>query len=124
MAKSELTPADRLAIQDLHSRYAWSFDCGDADAFAACFAEDGTFHAGPDPATGRAAIKATIQRFIDRPEWPGTQHYNSQLRIEGDGEQANALCYYISMRWHPDSKERAIKSMGYYRSHCVKQGGT
>ena len=36
-----LSAADRLEIQEVTARYAWSLDTGDEEEFAACFCRDG-----------------------------------------------------------------------------------
>src|ERR1035441_11069326 len=39
---SKLSAEDRLDIQELFAKYAWSIDMGDIDGIVACFAEDGS----------------------------------------------------------------------------------
>ena len=41
MTTALLGTGDRLEIQELLARYAWSLDTGDEEAFVACFCEDG-----------------------------------------------------------------------------------
>ena len=41
--KNKLPVEDRLDIQELFARYAWSLDLGDAEGVLSCFTDDGLF---------------------------------------------------------------------------------
>jgi uncharacterized protein (TIGR02246 family) len=61
-----LTAKDRLGIFDLFARYAWAYDCGDAEAYAETFTEDGVLADENDlRAVGRPAIAEAIKRFFE-----------------------------------------------------------
>jgi uncharacterized protein (TIGR02246 family) len=52
---------DRGEIEGLMWRYVRALDTHNADAYAACYTEDGTFQAGGNVTKGRAALKKLIE---------------------------------------------------------------
>ena len=56
---------DHIAIRELAARYNRAFDYGNAEAWAACFTEDGSFEmAGKKLAAGHADLLAFGQKMI------------------------------------------------------------
>jgi uncharacterized protein (TIGR02246 family) len=91
-----LTTDDRLAIQDLAARYNTAIDSGNGDAWAATFTPDGTFESGGRTHQGTDALAAFAKGFAER--MAGTRHWNNNLLIEGDGDQATLGCYLLLMK--------------------------
>ncbi|MCK9487784.1 MAG: nuclear transport factor 2 family protein [Dehalococcoidia bacterium] len=91
-----LTLADRLDIQDLAARYNTAIDSGDARAWAATFTSDGTFESGGHTHQGTDALAAFATGFAER--MAGTRHWNNNLIIQGDGDQATLRCYLMLVR--------------------------
>jgi uncharacterized protein (TIGR02246 family) len=133
--RSPMTAEDRWGIYDLFGRYAWAYDCGDAAAYAATFTADGVVE-GMDGTrvTGRAAIGAFVQHYIDqRVPGEGWQHHTGHLQfVEEGGDACTVYCYWAVAETHivpgstfalPDGKG-VVRSSGYYLSRCVKEGGT
>jgi len=73
---------DRLEVQDLISRYAWSLDTGDVEGYVDCFFEDGWIHHDPP---GRLEGRDGIRRlteflWYEHPfNYLGRQHRMSQV---------------------------------------------
>ena len=101
-----LTTDDRLAIQDLVARYNHAIDGADPEGWAATFASDGTFESRGEVHTGADALVAFARGFQQR--LPGARHWNNNLLIDGDGDQATTRCYL--MLW----REGAPVSEGMY----------
>ncbi len=91
-----LSIEDRLDIQDLAARYNTAIDSGDAEAWAATFTPDGTFESGGRTHQGTEALTAFARGFADR--MAGARHWNNNMIIEGDGDQATLRCYLLLMR--------------------------
>lgn len=91
-----LTIADRLDIQDLAARYNTAIDGGDAEAWTATFTSDGTFESGGRTHQGAEALTAFATNFAER--MAGARHWNNNMVIEGDGDQATLACYLMLMR--------------------------
>lgn len=119
-----MTAEDRLDIFDLFARYAWAYDCGDADAYAAVFTADGLLaDEGELHAEGRPAIRAAIATFFDLRGANVWQHHNAHLRMSGDGSACTVWSYWAVLeRRHADGGY-GVGSLGYYLSRCVKQDG-
>ncbi|WP_156680423.1 nuclear transport factor 2 family protein [Sphingomonas profundi] len=80
---------DMQELTKLRSRYAYGANIldgqgGDLKAFAALFAEDGTFDVGMGAATGPAEIEAMMGALTT--QWQCAMHYmlNPLIEIEGD----------------------------------------
>lgn len=87
-----LHPADLTAIQQLAARYNHAIDSGDADAWAATFTPDGVFTSRGTSHEGTEALRAFATSFAARSG--GTfRHWNANLLIEGDGDEATLRCY-------------------------------
>ncbi|MEX2031233.1 MAG: nuclear transport factor 2 family protein [Dehalococcoidia bacterium] len=91
-----LTTDDRLAIQDLAARYNTAIDSGNGDAWAATFTPDGTFESGGRTHQGTDALATFANGFAER--MAGARHWNNNLVIEGDGDQATLGCYLLLMK--------------------------
>jgi hypothetical protein len=123
---TELSPLDRLAIQDRMASLAWSLDTADVDAFVACFATDGevvwdAFEA-PLRWTGAVAIRAFIQGLRDLPGSAGRQHFVTNLRVRGDEAGALVTAYVLVAHRQADGSVRTIVA-GYYDDVlCIEDG--
>ncbi|MCA9847355.1 MAG: nuclear transport factor 2 family protein [Dehalococcoidia bacterium] len=82
---------DRLAIQELIARYNHAIDGGDPDGWAATFAPDGTFESRGEVHAGTEQLATFARGFQQR--LPGARHWNNNLVIDGDGDQATTTCY-------------------------------
>ncbi|MDB5671396.1 MAG: snoaL-like domain protein [Alphaproteobacteria bacterium] len=117
---------DKVQIQELVARYAWSFDTGDVEGFVGCFAKDATLCEDVfdevDQWEGLDQIRSMAEHFFAHPGFPGRQHHASQLLIEGSTERCRvrAFCFVIEPR--PDQPCLVVFS-GYYDDVAVKVDG-
>ena len=116
-----MSAEDRLDIFDLFARYAWAYDCGDADAYAGVFTEDGLLaDQGDLHAVGRTAIREAIKTFFEMRGDSAWQHHNAHLRMQGDGKDCVVHSYWAVLEHRPDGGF-GVGSLGWYRSVCVRQ---
>ena len=124
MPGSRLSAEDRLDILDLFARYAWAYDCGDADAYAQTFTPDGVLADGADlRAQGREAIAAAIQTFFDMRGANAWQHHNDHLRLDGAGDECTVHSYWAVIEHRLQDDQYRVASMGWYESRCRKVDG-
>lgn len=89
-----LTWADKLEIRELVARYDQAIDGGDAEAWAACFTEDGSWD-GPIHVEGRKALLAFARGLATNPDFAplrGSRHFVANFLVEGDGDEARLRC--------------------------------
>ena len=117
---------DRLAIEDLYSRYCWANDGGDADAWAATFLEDGVYEGLDRTVEGRAAIRELVaSRIANRANQPikNPQHWTGNLLLDGDGNSAQGRCYYVRFVQSKESGVPKVDTTGWYIDELRKVGG-
>ena len=117
---------DLEEIQRLHHEYAYRFDGGDFDGFAALF-EHGTLdlRGVDDPATGSAAVRRLIDRCVILYDGiPATNHlmHNLVVDVGEDGETARASTYVQVLQGLPDFPLQTIVT-GIYRDVLRKRDG-
>jgi uncharacterized protein (TIGR02246 family) len=118
-----LTADDRFGLYDLFARYAWAYDCGDAQAYAETFALDGVLADEHDlRATGRPAIADAIKQFFEMRGANVWQHHNDHLRIEGDSDACTIYSYWAVLSHRPDNTF-GVDTLGWYVSRCRKVDG-
>ncbi len=93
-----LSIEDQIAIEILYRTYNHRVDLlGDAAGVADCFTEDCSYdHGRFGRHEGRAAITAFMQAAIDDQE-AGFQHWNGNLLIEGEGDDATATAFVMTL---------------------------
>ena len=116
--------SDIEAIRRLHHTYAYTFDGGDFDAFAALF-EHGTLHLRgvDDPATGAAAVRRLVERCVILYDGtPATNHLMHNLIVDVDGDDARASTYVQVLQGLPDFPPQTIAT-GIYRDVLRRRDG-
>jgi uncharacterized protein (TIGR02246 family) len=114
---------EKEAIRDLMSAYCFHVDNGEFDQFAALFAEDGIFEAGPlGKLRGRKAIRDFIAAQVPRQgEGPARKHCTLNHLIRVNGSEAHADSYIVVLR---ASGEGIIASLaGRYEDLLLKADG-
>jgi uncharacterized protein (TIGR02246 family) len=114
---------EKEAIRDLMSAYCFHVDNGEFDQFAALFAEDGIFEAGPlGKLRGRKAIRDFIAAQVPRQgEGPARKHCTLNHLIRVNGSEAHADSYIVVLR---ASGEGIIASLaGRYEDLLLKVDG-
>lgn len=109
-----LTPADYMEIEQLYAQYNWAIDTGDAEAYANTFTEDGVFN----NFTGHDALKGFIKRWVENMGGASRKHWNTNLKISGDGETANGQVYLMLL--DTSAQPPAIVATATYTDTLVK----
>ena len=112
------TVSDIEEIRQLHHGYAYRFDSGDFDAFAALF-DHGTLdlRGVDDPATGSAAVRRLIERCVILYDGsPATNHlmHNLVVHVDADGQTARASTYVQVLQALPDFPLQTIATGVYH----------
>ena len=123
---------DRAEIADLMARYLFAMDYMDADAYAACFTEDGVLDYAGGVSEGREAIRAEARVFKDAiarifTDWQGNpaklrhlvQH--KAIRVEGDRAWNTGLWWEMT-NGGPEGALKAA-SFGTYEDELVRLDG-
>jgi hypothetical protein len=122
----ELSVSDRLDIQELLARYAWSLDTCDEEAFLACFARDGELIWDVFDTPGRWCGHEALQRFIayfrSRPETAGRQHHISNLMVCASEYGARAQAYVLVALRSGEGPHR-LNVMGHYEDELRREDG-
>lgn len=83
---SELSAADRFAIEDLFALYHWALDTGDVDGFVDTFVEnaevDLQFMRNVTRYRGRRGLVDLAESMRTWNRFPGLQHFSGQMRFE------------------------------------------
>jgi len=91
-----LTPADKLEIMELVSRYNWAIDHNNAEEWADVFTADGRFLAyGEVRGEGRDNLLAYIRKSAAAGN--KKRHWTSNAIIEGDGDRARLKLYIMAL---------------------------
>jgi hypothetical protein len=119
---------DYEEIRSLLARYNLSIDSGEAKEWAACFTPDGVFECTGAPEDspfggrheGTTALEAYATGFHAASKGRA-RHWNANLDIEGDGQEATMRCYLLSVSVRGPG---ALKgSSGAYRDRLRKVDG-
>jgi ketosteroid isomerase-like protein len=114
----------RLDIMELLARHSWAYDCGNAEAYAATYTEDGVFEAfGNEVAKGREAVAKSVNSHNQEGPTVVQQHNVLQYVFEGDDASVTVYTYSNLMEFDPATKKYSLGSFSYYRIDCVKVGG-
>jgi 3-phenylpropionate/cinnamic acid dioxygenase small subunit len=118
---SELTVADRVAIQETLHRYSHCLDGGRWEEFAALFTDDCTLDL--TQTLGLFEGAAGIRQFSDtmRSLDLFMRHLVTNIVIAGDGERVRVAAYVIAITGMRGSAPR--QSTGVYDDELVKRGG-
>ncbi|MEO8308011.1 MAG: nuclear transport factor 2 family protein [Pseudomonadota bacterium] len=122
---ASLNPTDRLQIQELIARYAWSLDTGDIEGFISCFSSEGALvwnvFDPPGCWQGHAALQRFISYFVARPESAGRQHHVSNLVIASHPDGAVARSYVL-VALRAGGGPHLVTVMGHYEDLLVRDG--
>lgn len=114
-----LSVEDRAELIDLYARYAWAYDQGNADGYAALFAKDGRFERpGAPDAVGPEALAALVTGAQSR--GTGYLHVTSNVLVQGNAEGASGRAYVVLLQVHPDAVR--LLAAGHYVDSFVQTG--
>jgi hypothetical protein len=96
--------SERLAIEDVFSRYAHAGDEYDAEAWLNCFAEDGIFEVESDGSRTQSIGQQALHDFIHAHIrlLPGTRHSMTNHLVDIDGNRARHRCTVTGMLSRPE----------------------
>lgn len=119
---------DREAINALMWRYARALDTADADAYAACYTEDGHFGVGENATKGREALRSMIARFAARRAGddppPQLYHMTADTWIEFvDDTHAKHHSYWLTMAAASGDSPARVAAVGVGVDELVKVDG-
>jgi hypothetical protein len=118
---SELTTADRLAIQDTLHRYCHSLDRGRWEEFAALFTDDCRLDLSQ--VLGLYEGAAGIRQYSEMLRSVNIlmRHLVTNIVLEGDGQRARAAAYVMAITGTPGAAQR--QTTGLYDDELVKRDG-
>lgn len=130
--KQKVALEDRVEIEELMARYAWTLDTGDFEGYAACFTDDGWLEHWPQGrCLGREGLKrATDSLWYDKPDhYLGRQHRMSQLLMapetgaEGQGDRPGVRikCFWSILQHDVVTFENRVFGMGTWDTLAVKE---
>jgi ketosteroid isomerase-like protein len=115
--------ADRLAIQDVMTRYATGVDTRDEELFAGCFTADVVVSGfGREPFEGLEAWIGFFRRALDR--FTVTQHMISNHAVEVEGDRAKMRTYVQATHLMTAAPGTMMTIWGVYHSELVRDGDT
>jgi hypothetical protein len=130
--KPKVALEDRVEIEELMARYAWTLDTGDFEGYAACFTEDGWLEHWPQGRCyGREGLKrATDSLWYDKPDhYLGRQHRMSQVLMtpetgaegQGDRQGVRIKCFWSILQHDVVTFENRVFGMGTWDTLAVKE---
>ena len=109
-----LTTDDLVEINHIYAKYSHALDTGQAELFLSLWAPDGTFTQEGRTRRGHEELREMGSRGIAG----RARHFNANIMIDGDGDQATGTSYlYLT---------RAVKQeplIGIYTDMLVKING-
>ena len=126
MTDGPLSTSDRLAIQDVVSRYCWALDTGDVEDFVACFTHDAelVWDAFDQPVSfaGHDALRHFAGFLRDQPATAGRQHSVTNLLVEADGDGAHGKAY-VTVALRQGHGPHLLNVMGWYEDTYAREDG-
>ena len=114
--------ADRLAIDDLLTRYAMAVDDGDWDALDTVFTPDATidYTSAGGIRGSYPEVKAWLEKALA--PFPVRQHMIGNKRVAIDGDRATVRAYFFNpMRLTlADGTSRSAPGGGYYNHRLIR----
>jgi 3-phenylpropionate/cinnamic acid dioxygenase small subunit len=116
-----LSMEDRAELHDLYARYCFTFDRGEADAWADTFTPDGRFLLPKPPEiVGTDELRAFAENREQ--EKPGMKHLMNNILVEDTPDGASGEAYFLVFRIGPDELFR-LRVFGHYEDTFVKEDG-
>lgn len=113
-----LSADDKFEIQELETRYYFSIDHNDLEAWVATFTKDGQFESPFGNATGTKALRTWIEGF--HKQAIGNRHVWTNHLSEEDGAGVRSVSYFLVV----DAKNQpAIIASGEYESELRREDG-
>ena len=109
-------------IIQVHNRYCWAVDDGDADALAAVFTEDCVWRCEPPVGVfrGRDGVQE-MGRIIHGGTGATVLHVTTNHVVDVDGDTARLRCYLTVPNW--GASQVGVSAVGRYDVAFVRQSG-
>ena len=109
---------DRLEVLELYARYAYTFDAGDASAWARCFTPEGVLRTSrPLEVRGHAALEAFARDWWTTAD-ATPRHLSWHHVLEADGDEVTGLCTAALLQTRQDGV--AIAFTALYRDRFAR----
>ena len=129
--EAELSEAvDRLAIDELHSRYIMALNWQDADTVAALFTEDGVLDWAGGVVEGREAIRHEVRGMrdhfakLEEADAPmraaRLRHFVTNKVFDIAGDQARSLAYWLELNNDNRVRWPYVGAYGHYEDEIVR----
>lgn len=122
---NHLPAQDYIDVQNLYARYNHASDAGDAEAYAACFTDDGVLQIDPVGVLvpGRASLVAYKQKDAAGRGGRYRRHWNGSLWLEAvDADTVRGRCYFHGFNGRPGELP-VFADAGVYDDRIVRVGG-
>ena len=119
-----LSTSDKFEIHELVARYNKAIDTGDAEGWADTFTEDGEFHGLVGVFKGRGELEDFVRSYVSEEQfadWAASQHWTTNLVIEGDGDHAELFAHVKMVK--PEADGGRIILVGSYDDTLAKVDG-
>jgi len=119
--------ADRDAIAELLSHYAWAMDAGDFEALNDVFTEDASFviHIAGADSVGPISPRKEIVDFIGstvQGQQDQRRHVISNQRYEREGDDDAVVTTTLTLNVIADGR-LTVQATGVYRAEVLRQDG-
>lgn len=124
--ESALVLEDRIAIEDLFTRYLWSYDCTDEEEFLSLFTDDALVVGKSTRYQGKPEILGWFRYLIAMREREGDDiwmHEAGQFRFMSAGQACLVYAYATHFNGNSAKAARGVRSLGYFACECVKGHG-
>jgi hypothetical protein len=114
---------DKLEIHELLARYGHAIDSGAADALAATFTPDGEFDGPGGKHIGTEALRTMGVDYHAHPDINNTQHWISNIVVEGDGDSGHVVSYAMCVSPTVDGQAIRIELINKYEDDIRRLNG-
>lgn len=116
-ALPRMSTTDRLDLLELYARYAWAYDGGHAEEYAALFTPDGRFERpGAEPVCGRGDLAGLVTAAQGRGS--GYTHVTSNVVVAATSDGASGRAYVVLLRIEPGAV--SLLAAGRYHDEFVR----
>lgn len=125
-SESTLRLEDRIAIEDLFTRYLWSYDCTDEEEFLSLFTDDALVVGKSTRYQSKSEILGWFRYLIAMREREGDDiwmHEAGQFHFISTGEACLVYAYATHFNGNSAKAARGVRSLGYFACECVKGHG-
>lgn len=124
-AAGNLSLEDRAGIEDLFTRYLWTYDCNDEQEFLSLFSDDALIVGRGKVYRGKNAILGWLRYLIAMRDREGDDiwmHEAGQFRFMPNGRSCIVHAYATHFSGNTDRATRGVRSLGYFTCECVQDG--